>query len=367
MDSDYSIRYSDSESSDRSYHSHSTAPTDHSTMPPLTRHDTCYGRLESAQGHRQYGEVQVFEDPRESVETYASTLPSEEDLEKDMPAYELPQYRPEFYYSDAIPATPADFSELFPSSRRLAVCHDDSTSDGNMNLRIDTHVQTTSGRIRNITLFHLRMHDLKNREFSLRRYCRDSGREVCHSTRKLHKPAAEKRPGFQSSLSNALASFRSKSDSKTPTNASLKRSDSGYESMYPRDDDNDAFEARPKSAGSPSKSRAQPPTNMIKLEFSNYAQVEVKRRGTKGNKRYEFEYWGINYQWKRVIRKDGQSKQISYHLFRAGSERPLAHIVPVPLTTAQEREERTKGGWVPPCSMWINDEDIVRPNTDVAE
>ncbi|RAL65797.1 hypothetical protein DID88_005462 [Monilinia fructigena] len=61
------------------------------------------------------------------------------------------------------------------------------------------------------------------------------------------------------------------------------------------------------------------PTNTTKLEFSNYAQIDVKRRGTKALKRYEFEYWGHSYSWKRVMEKDGEGKAISYHLFKEDS------------------------------------------------
>ncbi|MBE7181245.1 MAG: hypothetical protein INR71_08560, partial [Terriglobus roseus] len=38
------------------------------------------------------------------------------------------------------PATPSDFAELFPSSRELLIRHDDTTVDGNMNLRVDADV-----------------------------------------------------------------------------------------------------------------------------------------------------------------------------------------------------------------------------------
>lgn len=232
-----------------------------------------------------------------------------------------------------------------------------------MNLRVDTQV-STHGRRCDVTLFHLRMHDLKNREFSLRRYCRDSGREVCHSVTKQNRTNQQKRPGFQRSLSNALSSIRTKSESRTSTLASLKRNDSGYGSMHSVDFDNDE---RPRSAGHDSNPPPPPSTDTLKLEFSNYAQLDIKRAGGKGNKRYEFEYWGTSYAWKRIVRKDGVLKGVSYHLTKAGGESVLAYIMPASLTSAQLSEEHNKGGWVPPCSMWIADENLVRAQKDVAD
>lgn len=106
------------------------------------------------------------------------------------------------------------------------------------------------------------------------------------------------------------------------------------------------------------------PTNTTKLEFSNYAQVEVKRRGAKASKRYEFEYWGHSYTWKRVVENDGA---VSYHLYRGEGERAVAHIVPELRSPSQIREEEMAGGWVPPCSMWISDKSLLEAVTDVCE
>jgi len=195
-----SSNYSDS--SDHSRTSRSTAPTVYSVRK----------QYETVLGHRkQHSGDSGLEDPRDSTETYASTIPSEEDI-VEASEYEVPDYRHERFSPTAVPATPPDFAELFPSSRRLLIGHDDTTIDGNMNLRVDTAVSTVEGRKRDVTLFHLRMQDLKNRQFSLRRYCRDSGREVCHSSRKYTEPSTQKRPGFQRSLSSALSTLRLKSE-----------------------------------------------------------------------------------------------------------------------------------------------------------
>ncbi|KAK3719301.1 hypothetical protein LTR37_004520 [Vermiconidia calcicola] len=367
-------KHSSGTGSDRSYHSGSeksyqTPPTSYSSSPsqrpPHIHYSSCDTRHEDVL-QRYFDDRHTQESPRSSVGTYASTVQSEEELPEDMPEYDVPRSPVQPYAQSAIAATPSDFSELFPSKRRLMVRHDDSTLDGNMNLRVDTEV-SIQGRDCDMTLFHLRMHDLKNRDFSLRRYCRDSGREVCHSIRKHQKPAAEKRPGFHRSLSNALQSMRPKSESRSissPNSASLKRNDSGYASLHSVDVNDDD---RPTSASDGTDPQDTPTTNSVKLEFSNYAQLDVKRTGLKGNKRYEFEYWGVKYSWTPVTRKDRGNKQISYHLTKAGSEKVLAYITPVPMTVLQAQEEQNRGGWIPQCTMWIADEQIIRSQKDTSD
>ena len=356
---------SSSECSDDSDRSCSTAPTLYSLRPALKQHPTVI----PAYAHEYAHDIEwndSFHDHSDGRSSVASTVASEEDFADDYPCYQEPEYISEPYSSAAIPSTPLEFAEYFPSTRRLCIKHDD-TVDGNMNLRIDTEKHTSSGRKVDLTLFHLRMHDLKNRDFSLRRYCRESGREVCHSSRKYTKPASERRPGLQRSMSNALASLRSKSESKTSTTSSLKRQDSGYDSMS---DDEEDFDSRKSSLSLTSKSKNNSiplPTNTTNLEFSNYAHVDLKRRGTKSAKRYEFEYWGSTYTWRRVAKKTGKSKDVSYHLYNTETFTPLAHIVPTPMTPSEAQAEESKGGWVPPCSMWISDERILSGLTDVAE
>lgn len=347
--------------SDRSYRTAATAYSNDShypARPSLRHHETCHGRLER-QPVRFFPEKEPQASPRASVETYASTVPSEEDLIEDLDEFELPEYTAN-EYQYAVPATPSDFSELFPSSRKLIIRHDDKTLDGNMNLRVDTEV-SASGRRFDMTLFHLRMHDLKERAFSLRRYCRDSGREVCHSVLKSQKSGPEKRPGFQRSLSNALNSMRQNSSTKTPTMSSLKRNDSGYGSMHSVD-----FDHEPTPASEDSKSQ-QNTSHTMKLEFSNYAQVDVKRVGTKAGKRYEFSYWGVHYAWKRVVQHRRDHVEVSFHLSKAGSEHVLAYIMPIALTRSEACEEEAKGGWIAPCSMSITDERLLKSQKDVSE
>lgn len=352
---------SDSGYSDSSDQSQSTAPTDYSRRPSLKYDQAASEQHTKREWDWEQERCDDFDDAR-SVGTYASTVESLEDLD-DLPPFEapVPEYYDEPLPSTAVPSTPHEFAECFPSGRKLLIRHDDSTLDGNMNLRVDTEIREPGNPKLDLTLFHLRMHDLKNREFSLRRYCRDSGREVCHSSRKYTKPAAISRPSLQRSMSSALSSLRGKSDPKTATKASLQRQDSGYDSMSDDDVEQEAVKKSPKGRSIPL------PTNTTQLEFSNYAHLDVKRRGTKASKRYEFEYWGTSYTWKRVAVRMGHSKEVSYHLVNADTTAAVAHIVPAAMTTAETQEEEAKGGWVPPCLMWISDAKMISRLTDVAE
>lgn len=346
--------------SDRSYQTVTTTYSDDTPLkrPAIRQHETCHGRIERPLV-RFFPEKEPLESPKTSVETYASTIPSEEALVDDRGEFDLPEYTAE-QYDTVIPSTPSDFSELFPSKHRLTIRHDDSTLDGNMNLRIDTEVHA-GGRRCDMTLFHLRMHDLKERQFSLRRYCRDSGREVCHSVLKTQKPVVVKRPGIQRSLSNALSSMLPKSDTKVPTMSSLKRNDSGYGSMHSVDFDDELLPVvdEPKSQ--------QHMTHTMKLEFSNYAQLDVTRVGAKASKRYEFDYWGVDYAWKRIVQRKHDGVETCFHLVKTGSEEVLAYIVPIALSRSEARDEEAKGGWIVPCSMWIASEKIVKSQKDVSE
>jgi hypothetical protein len=341
--------------SDYSDHSNDTAPTVYSDREVKRQlaacdfkhedegvHDICSGRSSNA-----------------SVETYASTTPSEADPTDGYPLYDEPEYQDEDFELAAIPSTPSEFAKYFPSSKKLCIRHDDSR-DGNMNLRVDTEVKAPGRRL-DLTLFHLRMYDLKSRDFSLRRHCRSSGREVCQSRRKYTKPAADGKSVLQRSMVNALASLKKstgKNLSDTGSIPSLKRADSAYESMS---DDEDIPETNQRLHSIPR------PTNTTILDFSNYAHVDLKRRGTRSSKRYAFDYWGKSYEWRiTVIRKDG-SDEVSYHLYNSNSKVPIAHIIPTHLTPTEKWEEEQKGGWVPQCSMWINDEQTLKASADVAE
>jgi hypothetical protein len=176
------------------------------------------------------------EDPRESQYTYASTASSDDDISelslddcRDMP-YQHIQLGPV-----ALASAPRNFDTYFPSRERFLIRHDDSTIDGNMNLRLDTQFIMPNGRKRPMTLFHLRMHDLKSRDFSLRRYCRDSGREVCSSVRKCQTSSSSIRPALQRSLSNAFANLRRQNSSSSSSRPATSRRNSANSSMRDAD------------------------------------------------------------------------------------------------------------------------------------
>lgn len=358
---------SSSDYSDGSDYSLSTAPTVHSVRPSIQQYTTSGNPYEKdGWGVPEYPDLDYAE-PRASTETYTSSTSSFEDQDLDLDQdQELPSFDTladgfESGAPKALASTPQEFAEYFPSTQRLCIRHDDSTMDGNMNLRVDTEARTYNGGDVDLTLFHLRMHDLKRREFSLRRYCRDSGREICSSSRKYSKPSVMKRPALQRSWSNALSGLRSKSDTKAPTMTGLKRHDSGYDSMPENGADRHEEPSLRETVGIPM------PTNTTRLEFSNYAHIEVKRRGAKTSKKYEFEYWGGRYAWRRIVVASGNFRETSYHLYNVKTSDSLAHIVPIPQSSSERREEEAKGGWVPPCAMMLEESVVAEGSTDLAD
>ncbi|KAK0629614.1 hypothetical protein B0T17DRAFT_467231, partial [Bombardia bombarda] len=394
-----SSRGSRSRQSNDSYGSHSTAPTSLYTSPNPSDHlktspvaTSSHARsapppkIQQAYTYRDDVSPATSLYPRSSVDTYASTTASSQDLDamdidETPTGYEynsippLPTYRRDLVEPNVRSSTPQDFAKLFPSLNRLTIRHDEFTSDGNMNLRIDTVV---TGRKRTaIQLFHLRMYDLAKREFSLRRYCRDSGREVCNSKRKfveppVVKPKDETRPTLKRSMSTAIKTLGGGGRPALRRAQSVALNGTRPNTSDSCDGDDELFADRSLSRLSldsrvvKGKTQRPQPTNIIKLEFSNYARVDVHRRGGKNNKRYEFEWWGHKYNWKRSF--DKQLNLVSFHLVRDGNAgAPVAHIVPETRSPSQVRADDDAGGWVPPCFMWIADETIVDAFTDVAD
>lgn len=255
--------------------------------------------------------------------------------------------------SKAVPATPVEFAEHFPSTKRLIIKHDDSTLDGNMNVRVDCDAPTRREHDRRITLFHVRMYDLRDRDFSVRRYGRDCGREVAHVKRKVARTVLQ-RPA----LRKALSSFRGKPSADELRR--VERVDSGYIS---NPDDGEEADACPTPGGTK-------PTNTCTLEFSNYAHVDLTRRGAKSGKKYDFEYWGKSYSWRRRIATGTNDEDVSYQLTNNATNNVVAYIQPDPLTPAMVATEEAKGGFVPPCSMYINSspaDPVNSGNADVAD
>ncbi|KAJ6168439.1 hypothetical protein N7497_001282 [Penicillium chrysogenum] len=276
--------------------------------------------------------------PRASTSTYASTTYSTAELDPEPQAIEASSphedrywvnERQEFYPLDAIPSTPSSFAPLFPSSRRLLIRHDDATIDGNMNLRVDTSVHLRDGSHRDVILFHLRMYDLFSRKFSLRRYCRDSGRE----------------------------------------NGELKRQDSGLAACCGHAAGEEVDKGTTEEGGLEKEGQGALPIlgEAILLEFSNYAHVELRRKGPGSTKKYEFEYWSTKYQWRREVRKEGDLHEVSYFLVDTRTSKAIAHLVPDTLAPLEVVEEESKGGWVPPSSLWISDPEVYKTMPDVAD
>ncbi|KAJ5532221.1 hypothetical protein N7494_008773 [Penicillium frequentans] len=310
--------------------------------------------------HRHRHEEFKDDGPRDSVSTYASTTRSAADIPPEEPMYEVDDRQESFFPTDALSSTPSSFASLFPSTRRLLIRHDDATIDGNMNLRVDTVVPRRGGYQQDVILFHLRMYDLFSRKFSFRRYCRDSGREVCHSTRKeatsvLNSSSGQRRR----SLSSVLASFRPGSSGQpAPIAGDLKRQNSGFDKQHHRSTSDEA--------GSMSE-KGPALGDTILMEFSNYAHVELRRKGSGAAKRYEYEYWSTKYQWRREFRKEGDLREVSYYLVNTRTSNTIAHMVPEIMTPLEAVEEESKGGWIPPCSLWISDTSVYERMPDIAD
>jgi hypothetical protein len=309
-------------------HTASTAPTSYSDHGPVIKH---FNTPPPVLDYEYIDEpLEYRNDPRSSTNTYASTTASLEEDEEDGKRATHSEHA-----ADVISSTPAEFADFFPSTRRLLIQHD-TTVDGSMNLRVDTPVVTTTGRMLKMTLFHLRMQDLRERKFSLRRYSRDSGREVCTSSKKYMRPiqsTRRQRPTLQRSLSTAIQNLGAKA-----LRTSLRPSSSGPESDGV--DDLKTFT---------SAQKATIPTNTIKLEFSNYAHVEVERQKTKTDKRWSFEYWGTTYYWSRA------KHSTNYRLFNDLTGKTIAQITPELFSKREIEAEKSRGGWCPPCSMTISD------------
>lgn len=341
-----------------SHHTYKTDITSYSdNRPSPKRCDTApFSKQQSAQAPNNRQEQDSRRLSTSSVDTYASTDESE-DEEEYSGSKQSPKLRNHCFVPDAIPSTPPDFAQLFPSTRRLLIQHDDSTPDGNMNVRVDTEVITTSGKRRKMTLFHLRMKNLAERQFSLRRYARDSGREIVTSKRKYVKPLPAEfqcgKPCFQRSHTDPVNNLSRKSS---------REQDSGYETD---DEDDDELEKSLRAFTLQSGIKATIPTNSIHLEFSNYAQVIVEpRRGSQG-KEYGFEYWGEVYTWKRrLVRDEGEIIQ-TYDLVNANTGKKVAAMMPDALSRKETDFEASQGGWIPASSMRITQNGVTDDLGDV--
>jgi hypothetical protein len=375
ISSNHTASTRDTRRSAESNGSRSTAPTSLYESPrPSTKGSTSRAPRAQASYPEEDLSPVTSQYARSSVGTYSSYASREEldgsDMDDPIEFSEippLPVYRHQIEEINVRPSTPEEFAALFPSLNRLSIRHDDFTPDGNMNLRVDTVVP--SRRRRTIQLFHLRMYDLNKRDFSLRRYCRDSGREICNSKRKYVETSSASRPILQRPMSNAIKTLAGRPQLKrTSTAGSMFSSRSipsaGYSAAEADDEFTDGF-GHAKPLDKKTKSRPMP-TNTIKLEFSNYARVDIQRQGSTGSKRYDFDWWGHKYSWKRFI--DKITGVVSFHLMKDGNANaPVAHIVPETRAPNQVAADEEAGGWVPPCHMWISDQSLIDAMTDVTE
>jgi len=350
-----SLSFSDSDNeSNYSRRTHSTATTNYSPRPSIAEGGETFEK-------HAFHQKEPFRDSGASFASYTSSLDSLHEFYDDADEYEVAPPEQEVYHSEAIPSTPQDFAELFPSSRELLIAHDDATDDGNMNLRIDTIVANARGERKRMILYHLKMNDLKTRAFSFRRHCRDSGREICHSAVRTQVVDAKNKFSFARSISSAL-SLRSKADVKSSNISGIQRRDSGYDSLH---GDNDE---PPKSPLSPRSVFAAGSDNVVALEFSNYAHLEIKRQGfSASEKRSDFQYWGVNYSWHKTSSRRAGQESISYNLIRQKDHALVAHIDTIAQTDEEAQEEIEQGGWVPPCSMRIVDKHVLDASGDVAD
>lgn len=262
---------------------------------------------------------------------------------------------------DGVPAaTPQEFGDLFPSSRKILIHHDDTTFDGNFNLTLETSVSLRDGTSLPLTLFHLKMQDLERRVMSFRRYSRYSGREVCNTTSAPKTAQITRRPTLKKSFSSALANLRLSMPSKAtgPTTSAIEES-SDDEADDSENDEGEEVEEEGREA-------ERPNADVIDLDFSNYAHLKLSRRRTRKKRRYEFEYWGAKYTWTVSDSVSGSNQGRAYHLLQAGSRKILANIVPQPQTAREALLEDIKGGWVSPSVFWI-DEKYMTNRADIAE
>ena len=139
-----------------------------------------------------------------------------------------------------------------------------------------------------------------------------------------------------------------------------RRQDSGYES-----DDAEDLERELRDFTLGSEVKADIPTNVIRLEFSNYSQVEVHRHRSEHGKQWDFDYWGDPYSWKRELKVDSDESIYTYDLINMRTGEEVAHILPDKLERHQARMEEEQGSWIPPSSMRIKDKTLSCDLADV--
>lgn len=276
-------------------------------------------------------------------------------------------------------SNPSNFGDYFPSERQLLVRLDDVyTGDGYLNLRVDTEI-IEAGRPIHLKLFHVKICDLESREFSIRRYEGSSGREVCHTTRgrkDWRSPRDllpgytndHKQPSFHRVLEDSRAyssahrrrasSVASASSSRASSLRSVPEESDIQDQISTHEEDSDEFVA---------KLRGETlSTEKIKLEFGDYARVNMSRK-KRNISRYNFEYWGDHYRWRRKVSFKNGIGQVHFHLRRKGNRKTIAHIVQMRGPQYQGKDAEWAGHWIPPCLMQIADETVINNLSDIAD
>ena len=249
-----------------------------------------------------------------------------------------------------------NFSSLFPSCETLFLNHDQGVDDSHMTLSIAT--ATSQGLGPRVQLFYMKMNDLKKRDFSLRRYHRTSGREVCRTSRVFRK-IVRKRPRVRRSISNSVSSIHSMSSGRGGLSGSQTSSQSGAESPSGWSDYSVASNLNTNSKRPRRTSSSPEPTNHIAIDFSDHTHVELSRTGIGRVRNYDFEYWGSKYRWRRTRRKrESLGTELRYSLRSPPQEQVLAHISIEESLESQQVPNKAKRDWIPQARMRITDKEI---------
>ena len=270
-------------------------------------------------------------------------------------------------------ATTADtFKTFFPSKRMLQIFHENTTVDAHkrMNLRVVTEgLPLDDGRKTLFQLFHVQIFDVKQRKFSLRRYCRDSEWEICHTKRE---------PIESMDMSASLDMFRdfldwldSNSSQVNSINSNLlerpRKVENTMSTNQQTHHDSSSFEEENKGLSSKVTTMSSK-RSTIRLEFSNHAEVYLTLLVEGSKRSYEFANMGCVYTWKNVRRKVGGNIEVLFQLVRKGNVDSIAHILP---KSKNRTPARIVADFtvplVPPHNMWISDMSIVDDPTNIAE
>lgn len=257
----------------------------------------------------------------------------------------------------AIPSTPKNFSQLFPSYDTLFLHLNNEAEDDNITLSVAT--ATSEGIRPLVQLFCLKLQDIRRREFSLRRYHRSSKREVCHTSR-VHRRHVRKRTRVRRSISNSISSIHSMSSGRRSSASSRMSSQVSSSSGA----GSEAFQSNSIPARNENflhRPSSPEPTNQIKMTFSSHTHVDLFRKGKGFGKRkyYKFDYWGTKYHWRRRIEDGPFGVVIQYSLYEVPGQSLLAQIRVQQVEEVEGHDPNVFRGWLPHARMRIVHEKII--------